>query len=131
MIPKHGKYLADTNVIIRLLRADEYTIALFNQANRICIPAIVAGELFYGACKSPKKRTNIDILADFLSQYEIIVVDETIARVYGEIREQVRKDGYTLPENDLWIAASAKAYQYTLITFDTHFKNVDGLHIIQ
>ena len=45
----NGKCLVDTNVIIRLFRADEHTIELFNQASSICVSAVVAGELFYGA----------------------------------------------------------------------------------
>ena len=46
----NGKYLIDTNVIIKLLRSDERSIELFNQADSICIPVIVAGELFLRVC---------------------------------------------------------------------------------
>ena len=126
----NGKCLVDTNVIIRLLRADERSIELFNQANSISIPVVVAGELFYGAENSTLKQENLSIFSDFLSQYEVIKVDLQIAQTYGGIKAQLKKDGLTIPENDLWIAATAKARQYTLITFDGHFSKIDGLQVI-
>ena len=49
--------------------------------------------------------------------------------MYGEIKTQLKRDGCTIPENDIWIAATAKAYQYTLMTFDKHFHNILGLEI--
>jgi len=125
-----GKCLVDTNVIIRLLRADERSIELFNQADSISIPVVVSGELFYGAENSTLKQENLNIFSDFISQYEVIEVDLNIARTYGEIKAQLKKNGLTIPENDLWIAATAKARRYTLITFDSHFSKIDGLQVI-
>ena len=126
----NGKCLVDTNVIIRLLRADARSVELFDQADRIYIPAIVAGELFYGAENSTQKQENIKIFSEFLSQYQIVGVNLSIAKLYGEIKAQLKMAGKTIPENDLWIAATAKSYQYTLITFDDHFSDIEGLHIM-
>ena len=126
----NGKCLVDTNVITRLLRSDERSVELFNQAESISVPSIVAGELFYGAYNSTRKQENLDLFSDFLSQYEIIEVDLTVAQTYGEIKAQLKKDGFTIPENDIWIAAIAKAKQYTLIAFDDYFSKVNGLKVI-
>jgi len=126
----NGKYLIDTNVIIRLFCADERSVELFDQAECICIPSIVAGEMYYGAHNSTQKQKNLENFSKFIAQYEIIEVDLLIAQTYGEIKTLLKKDGITIPENDIWIAATAKAYQYTLITFDKHFMNIDGLQVI-
>jgi len=126
----NGKYLVDTNVIIQLLRSDERCIEFFNQADSIYIPVIVAGELFYGAQNSTRKQENFEIFSDFLSQYEIVEIDFSIARIYGEIKAQLKRDGVTIPENDLWIAATAMANQCMLITFDGHFDSIDGLRVL-
>ena len=75
----NGKYLADTNIIIKLLNADERSVELFNQADEVFIPAIVAGELFFGAENSTKKQENLKNFNEFLSQYEIITIDLYIA----------------------------------------------------
>ena len=76
----NGNYMVDTNVIIKMLKADERAVELFEQAERIVIPAIVAGELFYGAENSTRKQENLHIFTDFLSQYNVIDVDQKIAQ---------------------------------------------------
>jgi predicted nucleic acid-binding protein len=126
----NGKCLVDTNVIIRLLRSDKRSIELFDQADSISIPVIVAGELFYGAHKSTRKQENLEIFSDFISQYELIEVDLSISQVYGEIKAQLKKNGINIPENDIWIAAIAKVNEYTLLTYDEHFSKIDGLQVL-
>ena len=125
----NGNYIVDTNVIIKMLKADERAVELFEQADKIEIPAIVAGELFYGAENSGRKQENLNMFSDFLSQYNIIEVDLPISKVYGEIKAQLKRDGLTIPENDIWIAATSKVKQSTLITFDSHFSQINGLHV--
>jgi tRNA(fMet)-specific endonuclease VapC len=126
----NGKCLVDTNVIIRLLRSDERSVALFDNADEIFIPAIVAGELFYGAQNSARKQENLNIFNDFISQYEIAEVNADVANVYGEIKAQLKRDGINIPENDLWIAAVAKHNNFTLLTFDAHFSRIAGLRVL-
>jgi len=126
----NGKYLTDTNVIIKLLKSDKQAIRLFDDANRIYIPVTVVGELFYGAQNSSRKEENMSIFTDFLSNYAIVNIDTSVANMYGEIKVQLKKDGITIPENDLWIAATAKAKQYTLMSFDSHFNKVYGLQVV-
>jgi len=121
--------LVDTNVIIKLLSGDENAVRLFNNAENIAVPATVAGELFYGAYKSSRAQENLKLFTDFLSQYAILPVDSEVAKAYGEIKAQLVQKGMPIPENDIWIAATAKAHQLTLLTFDSHFSNIEGLQI--
>ena len=125
-----GRYLADTNVIVRLLNSDERAIELFEQADEVFVPAVVAGELYYGAENSTQKQGNLDIFNDFLSQYEIVDINLIIAQLYGEIKAQMKRTGFIIPENDLWIAATAKANSFTLMTFDGHFQNINGIAVV-
>jgi predicted nucleic acid-binding protein len=126
----NGRCLVDTNVIIRLLSGDERSVKLFDQAESICIPAIVAGEMFYGAENSTKRQENMSNFSNFLSQYEVAEVDLEVAQAYGEVKAQLKKDGVNIPENDLWVAAIAIARQFVLLTFDSHFSKINGLQII-
>ena len=122
--------MLDTNVIIKYLAGDESAKRLMNNASDISVSAIVVGELQYGAQKSSKTESNLTLFANFLSSFAIIPVTEKIASVYGEVKEQLRKKGVNIPENDIWIAASAKAQNCRLLTFDAHFKSVDGLTVV-
>jgi len=122
--------MLDTNVIIKYLAGDESAKQLIDNATDISVSVIVVGELQYGAQKSAKKESNLALFANFLSGFAIIHVDENVAAIYGEVKEQLRTNGVNIPENDIWIAASAKSRHCRLLTFDAHFKSVDGLTVI-
>ncbi|MCL2153440.1 MAG: type II toxin-antitoxin system VapC family toxin [Oscillospiraceae bacterium] len=122
--------MLDTNVIIKYLAGDGSAKRLMNNASDISVSAIVVGELQYGAQKSSKTESNLALFASFLSSFTIMPITENIASVYGEVKEQLRKKGVNIPENDIWIAASAKAQNCRLLTFDAHFKSVDGLTVV-
>jgi len=122
--------MLDTNVIIKFLAGDEAAKPLVDNASEILVSVIVVGELQYGAQKSSRTESNLMLFARFLSNLTIIPVDENIAAIYGELKEQLRIKGVNIPENDIWIAASAKSRQCRLITYDSHFKSVDGLVVI-
>ena len=122
--------MLDTNVIIKYLSGDESAKRLIDNASDISVSVIVVGELQYGAQKSSRTESNIALYAKFLSNFLIIPVDENIAAVYGEVKEQLRAKGINIPENDVWIAASAKSRRCRLLTYDTHFNSVDNLEVV-
>ena len=121
--------MLDTNVIIKYLAGDGSTKRLFDNASDILISVIVVGELHYGARKSTRSKSNLELFDNFLSNFTIVPVDENIAKIYGEVKEQLRRRGINIPENDVWIAATAKSLQSRLLTYDAHFKSVDGLEL--
>ena len=119
--------MLDTNVIIKFLAGDESAKSLMDKASNISVSVIVVGELKYGAQKSSRTESNMALLNNFLSNFPIVPVNEEIASLYGEVKEQLRKKGINIPENDIWIAATAKSRQCRLLTYDAHFNSVDGL----
>lgn len=46
-----GRYLLDTNIVIAVLEGDEAVLSNLDRAPEVFIPAIVIGELFFGAAK--------------------------------------------------------------------------------
>jgi tRNA(fMet)-specific endonuclease VapC len=48
---------------------------------------------------------------------------------YGLIRNELRLKGLPIPENDLWLSATARQHDLTLVSRDRHFEYVDGLVI--
>lgn len=86
----NGDYLLDSNTIIDIFRGDQITIARVKKIRTIYVPVIVIGELYYGANKSnqtPKRLLEIEQL-----ERTVIIMDVTksTARVYGEIKDQLR-----------------------------------------
>lgn len=124
----NGK-LVDTNVIIRVLKGQTELFSLFDDMEKLFVSSISIGELMYGAELSKKKDFNRELYFDFCNQMKIIYVDSDIAKSYGKIKAQLKKKGRPIPENDIWIAATAITAGLSLVTADTDFENIDGLVI--
>ena len=69
---------------------------------------------------------NTQALARFLDHavVEALAVDNEVARIYGEIFVDLRHRGTPLPTNDIWIAATAVHAGATVLTFDSHFREI-------
>jgi tRNA(fMet)-specific endonuclease VapC len=127
LIFMNGKYLLDTNIVIPLFADDSLIKAHIRQASEVFIPVIVIGELLYGAEKTSHKEENIAKIHAFIQENVILRCDSDTARKYGKIKDQLRKDGHPIPENDIWIAAIALQHSLVLVSRDSHFRDVDGL----
>jgi tRNA(fMet)-specific endonuclease VapC len=121
--------LLDTNIVIALLAGEEAVLSNLDRAPEVFIPAIVLGELFFGAAKSGRSLENIAKVERFAADRSILPCDLPVAREYGRLRQHLRAKGRPLPENDIWIAATAKYHELVLATRDQHFREVDELQI--
>jgi len=123
--------LIDTNVIVKIFRGDSDIEQILDSIDpeKIFISAISVGELYYGAFKSSKTEANIKVINEFISFYKILDLDEEISFCYGEVKNKVLKTGFTLPENDLWIAATAIKNDLIVMTYDNHFINIPDLKL--
>lgn len=125
----NGKYLLDTNIVIALFGKDEHVLKKVKEAQEIYHPAIVIGELYYGALNSTRKLENLQKVDEYRDQVAILNSDDYTARFYGEVKAALKKKGTPIPENDIWISAVAIQYDLTLISRDKHFGNIEGLSL--
>lgn len=123
----NGRFLLDTNVVIALFKGDAAVQENLAKASAVFIPAIVLGELYYGARKSGQAGKNLARIEEFLNTVAVLVCDAETARTYGLIKDCWRKKGRPIPENDLWIAAIAQQHDLVLVTRDEHFESIEGL----
>lgn len=94
------------------------------------IPAIVEAELHVGAEKSRDPQRSRRIVDEFLLPFRILPFDSTCARIYGNARAHLEKQGLVIGGNDLLIAATCLAHGATLVTHNVReFKRVPGLPI--
>ncbi len=125
-----GRFLLDTNIVIRLFGGDPIVIDWIKKEPEIFVPCIVLGELFYGAQKSVNMDANIVKIMDFSSRVKVLPCDTETAQHYGSIKNILRKKGKPIPENDIWIGSMAIQYNLSLVTGDNHFKEIEGIKII-
>lgn len=128
-------YMLDTDVCIYLMEQGNLSIfAKFDELENntdFYISTMVLSELQYGISKSLKKDFNQSKLYSFLQRVKIIPYNEKCAAYYGEIRTKLKKQGSSVGNNDIHIAAHAIAENATLITNNTReFKRIDNLKVL-
>ncbi|MDZ4659380.1 MAG: type II toxin-antitoxin system VapC family toxin [Bythopirellula sp.] len=124
-----GKFLLDTNIVIAHLDQEKLVNEFINGIPEVFLPVIVVGEMYYGAIKSGRAASNISRLENFILKVTILFCDTSTARVYGQIKNELRLLGKPIPDNDLWIAATARQHGLTLASRDGHFSAVPNLQV--
>jgi tRNA(fMet)-specific endonuclease VapC len=124
--------LLDTSFVIHILQGDESAVELYKSMDEAYVPAIVIGELLYGVNKSAKSKQaeNRKEINAAIETLTVLGVDEDTAEIYADIKHSLLKAGYTLPENDIWIAAIAKQNDLFVATYDIHFEHAEGVEVI-
>lgn len=127
-----GAYLLDSSVLIRSLRGDAAISARIDSAPQTYVSSIVLGELYFGALGSPTRPdaavTDVEAVERTVS---VLIPDAITARIYAQIKQDLKRRGLSMPDNDLWIAATAIQYSVTLAARDAHFDWITGLSIEQ
>jgi len=124
-----GDVLLDTSVLIPLFRGERSIKERLKQAERVFLPAIVLGELYFGAEGSTRSAEQFEKVREFAGNCTPLACDSETARHYGRIKQGLRKRGRPIPENDLWIAAIAIQHALVLVSRDEHFQEVEGLRM--
>ncbi len=123
------KLCLDTNAYSAIGRGNRAVAALVEEADEILVPATVFGELVFGFLNGAKFRRNEDALDRFLQEDGVVLqpVTRDIAERYGYVKASLKRKGTPIPENDIWIAATALETGSRLVSYDTDFDRVDGI----
>ena len=122
-----GEVLLDTNIVVALLENEPAALERFEQQGEASISIVTLGELLFGAEKSQRANENRQRAEAFADGCTVRSVGRETARRYSVIKNQLRQKGRPIPENDIWIAATAQEHGLVLVTRDPHFEEIDGL----
>lgn len=120
----------DTNALSDFAAGSEALGTLLMPFQSLVLPVTVVGEYRYGLLGSKKKAQLESWLEDLLRDVRVIDATAQTATVYARIRHALRAAGTPIPENDVWIAASAIEHRLPLVTQDKHFGAVKGLELL-
>jgi tRNA(fMet)-specific endonuclease VapC len=88
------------------------------------------GELQYGAEKSRARSKALAALRQLQDVVQVAPLTDRIGQHYGQIRSLLERKGQPIGNNDLWIAAHARAEGWVLVTNnEREFRRVDKLTI--
>lgn len=88
-----GEFLLDTSVLIPLFRGERSVQERLEQAERVFLPAIVLGELHFGAEGSERPAEQREKVREFAGTCSPLVCDAETARQYGRIKQALLPPG--------------------------------------
>jgi tRNA(fMet)-specific endonuclease VapC len=128
-----ARYLLDTNICIYIRQ--QKPAEVLRRFRRLrpgeaALSVITYGELIYGAAKSSQAAVAFDRLRELMEWLPALPLPEAAAEAYGTIRAGLAAKGEMIGNNDLWIAAHARAAGLTLVTNnEREFLRVPGLKL--
>jgi tRNA(fMet)-specific endonuclease VapC len=128
-----ARFLLDTNICIHIRRQRPAAVlARFQRLKpgEAVLSVITYGELIYGAEKSQFREQANRQLDELVGLVPVMELPSEAGQFYGAIRATLEARGEIIGNNDLWIAAHAKATGLTLVTNNEgEFRRVPGLKI--
>lgn len=124
-------YLVDTNIWIHFFKG-KYGVRdkiLNVSAEQLCVSEITVAELTYGAYHSSNRSKHLREVHLVRDNFCLYSISECIDD-YALLRDKLSKQGLTVENFDLLIAATAIHYHLILVTENVkHFKDIPGLKI--
>ena len=120
------KILIDTNRYSDFAKGEKTAVETFTTADRIFVPFVVVAELRAGFRSGTISQRNEAVLVRFLAneRVEVLYADAQTTHIYAETFARLRRNGTSIPTNDLWIAALAIQHSIPLCSRDAHFEKL-------
>jgi tRNA(fMet)-specific endonuclease VapC len=125
-------YFIDTSELINFLRGRKTNFynLVEKEENHFFVNTIVKVELLFGAYKY--KPSELKTIENLLSKLEILEISSQItADIFLNLKLQTSGGGFTIGDNDLWIASSCLEHHLTLLTHNKKdFANIPNLKLL-
>lgn len=128
------KYLVDADWLIDAIigrpRAQRTLDRLSDEG--LAVSIIAVAEVYEGAFGAADPELTLAGLRDFLGDFAILPVSDSVAERFAYLRTSLRRHGQLIPDMDLLIAATALEGDLPLITRNVrHFERLPGLRIYE
>ena len=128
-----ARYLLDTSICIYIAKHNPPAVRerFSRHASReLAMSVITLGEMRFGAEKSPSRERSLAGVAQLEQLIRVHALPEAAGEHYGQIRASLHQAGQPIGNNDLWLAAHARAEGWILVTHkEREFVRVPGLQV--
>jgi tRNA(fMet)-specific endonuclease VapC len=127
-----SRYLLDTNTASFIIKGNNPAVdrrLLKVPMAQLAISAVTEGELRFGAARLPQATRLHSLIEDFFLRVTVLPWDSDAAQQYGQLRAALEREGQSLGNLDMMIAAHALARQLVLVTSDHAFTRIKKLKI--
>ena len=128
-------FLLDSETCLQILEGGDKAVADRLRGQRpsaISLSRMAKAELLSLARGSQRVPDRLEALERFAEPLTVLPFDDRCAEEYGQICAQLGSQGLALEPADLINAATARAYDATLVTRDARrFNDITGLRLVQ
>ncbi len=78
-------------------------------------------EYRYGLARSRHRKALHQLLETLIASSTLLLIDADTATPYAGVRDELRRKGKPIPENDQWIAALARQHELPVVSRDEQF----------
>lgn len=101
------------------------------QGRLLAISFITVGEMYFGAENKNWGAIKRRVLETTLRNFVVIPYDHEIARCYGRLVAERKRNGRPIAPNDAWIAACAARHEVPLVTHNAKdFEGITALELV-
>ncbi len=120
----------DTNAISDFLDGDLKLKQALQPYQAWVLSVVVIGEYRFGIQSTRDRAKREEWLRKKEETLRVLTINCETTRYYSKIRNQLKRMGHPIPENDIWIAASCLENGLPILSRDKHFEHVDGLSVV-
>ena len=128
-----ARYLLDTNICIYIAKHNPPSVRkrfARHAASELAMSVISLGELRFGAEKSQSREKALATIDQLARLIDVQALPASAGEDYGRLRATLEKKGRPIGNNDLWIAAHARAAGLILVTNNVReFTRIEGLDV--
>ena len=128
-----ARYLLDTNICIYIAKHNPPAVRerfARHTSRQLAMSVITLGELRFGAEKSQSRERSLGVITRLEQLIPVYALPEIAGEHYGQILAALSSIGQTIGNNDLWLAAHARAEGWILVTNnEREFIRVPGLQV--
>ena len=125
-------FLLDTNICIHYLNGSHGGLTrrvLAAGPELLAVSALTVAELQFGAERSSRPEANRERLGVFFRELNVVPFDPLCGERFGRMKADLLNRGRPIPDFDIGIAATAAATGRTLVSGDSHMKEMPGIHL--
>ena len=116
--------ILDTNALSAFFDGESKVVELISSVDAVHLPVIVIGEYRFGLRASRLRKQREPKFEAFTKACTVLPVLESTTAAYAAVRDELKRVGKPIPENDVWIAALALEYGLPILSDDRHFDAV-------
>jgi len=111
----NSRVLTDTNILIDLMKGDTGIASKLELFDDVYISPFILAELYFGAYRPLNPTKHLQKIALAVQKTKLLAVDAATSEIFVTLKLSLFSKGTPIPENDIWIAATAIQYNIPVI----------------